>query len=64
MALSDQLTKLAARAKEAEDHTAAAKSQAKADLEREVKTAREAAKTQADELSKTAESKGTKLSAW
>jgi hypothetical protein len=40
MAASDELSKLAARAKEAEDRTAAARSKAKADLERDVETAR------------------------
>ena len=64
MALSDQLTKLASRAKEAEDRTAAAKGEAKADLEREVKTARKSAQDQADQLSKAAESGEAKLSAW
>jgi hypothetical protein len=50
MALSDQLTKLATRAKEVEDRAAAAKTQAKTDLEQNVKNAREAAQTQADSL--------------
>jgi hypothetical protein len=50
MALSDQLTKLAARTKEVEDRAAAAKAQRKGDLEKEVKNAREAAQTQADSL--------------
>ena len=50
MALSDQLTRLAARAKEAEDHAAAAQSKAKADLETDVKTARESAQAQAEQL--------------
>jgi hypothetical protein len=54
MALSDQLTKLAARAKEVEDRAAAAKAEAKADLEREVKNARESAQAQADALTHTA----------
>ena len=43
MALSDQLSKLAARAKEAEDRAAAAMTKAKAQLEQDVKTARESA---------------------
>jgi hypothetical protein len=41
MALSDQLTKLAARAKETEDRVAAAKSEARAQLEQDVQTAPE-----------------------
>jgi hypothetical protein len=39
MALSDQLTGLAARAKEAEDRAAAAQGKAKADLQADVETA-------------------------
>jgi hypothetical protein len=50
MALSDQLTKLAARAKEAEDHAAAAKNKAKAELEADVKAANDAAQAQAEQL--------------
>jgi hypothetical protein len=64
MALSDQLTKLAARAKEAEDHAAAAKSKARAQLEQDVKTARESAKAQADQLRKTAEANKGEISDW
>ena len=41
MALSDDLTKLAARAKEAEDRTAAARDKARADLEREDRAGRD-----------------------
>jgi hypothetical protein len=62
--VSDQLSKLAARAKDAEDHAAAAKSKAKAELEQDFKTARESAKAQADQLSKAAEANKGKLSAW
>jgi hypothetical protein len=64
MAISDRLTELAARAKEAEDHAASAKSKAKTDLELDVKTARESAKARADQLSKAAEAGKGKLSAW
>ena len=64
MAPSDQLTKLTARAKEAEDRAAAAQNKARADLEADVKTARESAKAQADQLSKTVENQKGKLSAW
>ena len=64
MPVSDQLTRLAARASEAEDHAAAAKTKARADLERDVKAARDSAKAQADQLSKTVEDQKGKLSAW
>jgi len=43
MALSDQLTGLAARAKEAEERAAAAQGKAKADLQADVETARASA---------------------
>ena len=64
MALSDQLSKLAARAKEAEDRVVAAKSKARAQLEQDVHEARESAQTQADELRRTAEADKDKISAW
>jgi hypothetical protein len=64
MTLSDQLTKLAARAKDAEDRVAAAKTKARAELEQDVQEARESAQTQADELRKTAEADKDKISAW
>jgi hypothetical protein len=64
MPVSDQLTRLAARASEAEDHAAAAKTKARADLERDVKAARDSAKAQADQLSKAADAHRGKLSAW
>jgi hypothetical protein len=64
MALSDQLTRLAARAKQAEDDAAAAQTKAKDQLERDVKTARDSAKAHADELSKAAEAEKGKLSVW
>jgi hypothetical protein len=55
MALSDDLTKLAARTKEAEARTAAARDQARADLEREVSTARASGDAQAEKLRQAAE---------
>jgi hypothetical protein len=64
MALSDQLTKLAARAKEAQDRATAAQTKQRADLEKDVKAARESAKAQADRLSKAVEDQKGKLSAW
>ena len=64
MAVSDQLTKLAARTKEFEDRAAAAKTKAKADLEQDVKEARESAQAQSDALRKSAETSRGKISAW
>ena len=64
MAVSDQLTKLAARAKEAEDRAAAAQGKASADLEKDVEAARTSAQAQADKLRATAEEKKGKLSVW
>lgn len=64
MAVSDQLTKLAARAKEAEDRAAAAQGQAKADLERDVENSRTSAQEQADKLRAAADAKKGKLSVW
>ncbi len=64
MTLSDQLTKLAARTKEVEDRAAAAKVQAKGDLEQDVKNAREAAQTQADTLHAHTEKTKNDVSDW
>jgi hypothetical protein len=64
MALSDQLSKLSVRAKQVEDRAVAARGKAKADLEQDVKEARESAQAQADSLRKAAESSKGKLSAW
>jgi hypothetical protein len=55
MALSDDLTKLAARTKEAETRTAAARDQARADVEREVSSARASGDAQAEKLRQAAE---------
>ena len=55
MALSDELTKLAARAKEAEDHAAAARGKAKADLQADVETARASSQAEAKKLRESAE---------
>jgi hypothetical protein len=62
MALTDQLSKLATRAKEAEDHADAATSKAKADLQRDVKNARASAEAQAEQLRKNAETDKDMLS--
>jgi hypothetical protein len=64
MALSDELTKLAVRAKEAETRTAAARDQARAELEREVESARGAAQAQAEKLRQGAESGKAEVSGW
>jgi hypothetical protein len=64
MALSDELTKLAARAKEAEDRAAAAQGKARAELEQDVETARTSAQEQAEELRKTADAGKDKISVW
>ena len=63
MALSDQLTELAKRAKQLEDHAAAAKQKNKADLERDVKDARESAQSRRSLHTKTATAK-SQVSAW
>ena len=64
MALSDQLSRLAARAKELEDRAAAAKQKAKGDLQQEVKTAREASQAHADALAKKMDDGDAHVSAW
>jgi hypothetical protein len=64
MALSDELTKLAVRAKEAEDRAAAARGKAKADLEQDVETARTSAQEQAEKLRKSADARKDKISVW
>jgi hypothetical protein len=64
MALSDELAKLAARAKETEARAATARSKARADLEQEVSSARAAAQAQGDKLrQKAADSEG-RISDW
>jgi DNA primase large subunit len=50
MALSDDLTRLATRAKEAETRVAGVREEARADLEQDVASARESAQEQADKL--------------
>ena len=64
MAVSDQLTKLAARAKELEDRAEAAKGKAKADLEHDVEVARDSAQAQADTLRETVAAGKNQVSAW
>ena len=64
MALSDQLTRLAARAKEAEDNAAAAQDKAKADLEADVEVARGSAEAQHQALSESVAASKGKISEW
>jgi hypothetical protein len=64
MAVSDQLSRLAARAKDLEDRAAAASGKAKADLEHDVAVARETAQQTADTLRETAESGKGEVSSW
>ena len=62
MALSDQLAKLAARAKQAEDRATAAQQKARTDLESDVSAARASAEAQGEKLRETAESGKEKVS--
>jgi hypothetical protein len=62
MALSDQLARLADRAKQAETRAAAAQRKAKADLEGDVSAARASAQAQAQKLRETAEASEGKIS--
>ena len=62
MALSDQLTRLAERAKQAETRAAAAEHKAKTDLESDVSAARASAQVQAQKLRETAEASEGKIS--
>jgi hypothetical protein len=64
MALSDQLSRLAARAKEFEDRASAANTKTKADLEQDVNKARESAQSQADALRKSAADSKGRISSW
>jgi hypothetical protein len=64
MALSDELAKLATRAKQAETRAAAAQKKARNDLETDVSAARASASAQADKLRATAEAGEGKVSDW
>jgi hypothetical protein len=64
MALADDLTKLTARVKEAEDHAAAARAKTKAEVEQDMATVRESAEARADNLRRDAEERKSKLSVW
>ncbi len=65
MALSDDLSRLAARTKEAEDRAAAAQGKAEADLEADLENARAVGEQQAEELrTKAEEGKGRISDRW
>ena len=63
MDASQKLAKLSARAKEAEDHAATARNQARADVEKSASEARAAAEAHAEELRKSAATTGAQISA-
>jgi len=64
MALSDELTKLAARAKEAEDRVATAQKEARAKLQDDVQSARDSVDQRTDQLRQTAEANRGKVAQW
>jgi hypothetical protein len=64
MALSDQLSQLAARTKEAEDRFAAAKKDSRDRLEQDVQHARETTQTRTEKLQSEAAAAGDQASAW
>ena len=64
MALSDDLTKLAARAKEAEDRFAAAQKAAHEKVEHEVQSARESLEKGTEQLRQTTEKNKGDVAAW
>jgi hypothetical protein len=64
MALSDELTKLAARAKQAEDRAAAAQREARTQLEQDVQQAHDDINKRVDQLREAAEANRGKLAKW
>jgi hypothetical protein len=64
MALSDRLTELAKRAKEADDRSRAAANEAREQLRSEVERASESARKQADELAQRSAAAQAKASDW
>ena len=64
MALSEQLSKLSVRTKTLEDRFAAAKKEARAELEQDVKAAREASQANAEALGKSIETSEAEVTAW
>jgi hypothetical protein len=64
MALSDQLSKLAARTKLLEERAAAAQQEARTQLEHDVAAAREASNENAEALGKSVDANEAEVSAW
>jgi hypothetical protein len=64
MTASDEFSKLAARAKEAEDHAAAARTKARGELEQDVNSARITAQEHAQELRHRADRHKGRISDW
>jgi hypothetical protein len=64
MALSDQLSRLAVRAKEAETRAGSARTKAKTDLERDVASARASSQAEAERLRATADAQKDEISSW
>ena len=62
--LADELTRLAARAQEAENRATASRGKGKADLERDMDSTRASAQTQNDKLRTKAEESRGSISAW
>src|SRR6187551_131048 len=64
MAVSDEMSKLATRAKEAEDRATAAQERAKAEVEADRDNARAVGEQQAKELRETADARKGQISGW
>ena len=64
MALSEQLSKLAARTKALEERASAARQEARADLQHDVDAARKASNENAAELGKALDASAAEVSAW
>jgi hypothetical protein len=64
MAISDQLSKLAARTKDLEDRATAARQEARADLQHDVAAARAASNANAEALGRSIDAGEAEVSAW
>jgi hypothetical protein len=64
MALSDHLSRLAARAKQAETRVAGVREEARADVEQDLASARESAQEQATRMQRAAEGNKERVSNW
>jgi hypothetical protein len=64
MALSDELSKLAARAKEAETRSSAAQKAARDELQHDLQSAHESLEKRTDQLRQTAQANNGKVAAW